>query len=254
MMDKALISQLQAWAKEYNNPEFIHDDPSQFPHRFSTKQDIEISGFLAAWLAFGRREHINAKAEELLCLMKNSPYEFIMNAPVSLNDIKDMAERTGSRNTFYRFYTYGDVYKMLRRLHEIYSRYDSLEDAVIDTDGTHVIKKLSLLFEGIRGIPAINGNSACKKLAMFLRWMIRNDSIVDMGIWKNAASPEELVIPLDTHVFQLSKELGIIQSNSATWKTAVEITEALKEAFPGDPCLGDFALFGYDITKKKLNG
>ena len=97
----------------------------------------------------------------------------------------------------------------------------------------------------------MGGTSACKRLAMFLRWMIRTDGIVDFGIWQTAFHPRQLIIPLDTHVHQISLELGLTQQRTATLKTALEITGALSHIFPDDPCLGDFALFGYDINKGK---
>ena len=108
------------------------------------------------------------------------------------------------------------------------------------------------MFRDIEGIPVLTGTSACKRLAMFLRWMVRKDGIVDFGIWGTSIRPHELIIPLDTHVHQISLELGLTNQKNATLKTAVEITEALKEVFPDDPCLGDFALFGYDINRKVL--
>jgi len=97
----------------------------------------------------------------------------------------------------------------------------------------------------------MGGTSACKRLAMFLRWMVRTDGIVDFGIWQTVFHPRQLIIPLDTHVHQISLELGLTQQRTATLKTALEITEALSHIFPDDPCLGDFALFGYDINKGK---
>lgn len=181
-MDSTLKKQLQEWAKEYNQPKYFQEDPCQFPHRFKKKQDIEISGFLASWISYGKRKQIVAKCEIMHQLIGNNPFEFIKCSPDSFTEIKERAEQKGSRDTFYRFYTYHDLYQLLCRLHEIYKKYDSLEDAVIDTNEVNIVHKLSLLFEGIKGIPTIKGNSAHKRIALFLRWMVRQDRIVDFGI------------------------------------------------------------------------
>ena len=150
----------------------------------------------------------------------------------------------------YRFYTYQDRLTLFRRVNDIYANHESLEDAVSEVKSySSPILKLQYLFAGIPGIPVLGGGSACKRLAMFLRWMVRSDGSVDFGIWRTAVQPHELIIPLDTHVHQISLELGLTTQKNATLQTAVEITEALKAVFPGDPCLGDFALFGYDIYK-----
>lgn len=99
-------------------------------------------------------------------------------------------------------------------------------------------------------LPVLHGTSACKRLAMFLRWMVRTDGIVDLGIWRTAVHPRQLIIPLDTHVHQISLRLGLTGQKTATLRTAREITDALAKVFPDDPCLGDFALFGYDINQE----
>lgn len=112
------------------------------------------------------------------------------------------------------------------------------------------ILRLQQLFVDLNGIPVLHGTSACKRLAMFLRWMVRTDGIVDLGIWKTAVHPRQLIIPLDTHVHQISLRLGLTAQKTATLRTAREITDALAKVFPDDPCLGDFALFGYDINQE----
>ena len=247
-MYSTLKQQIKDWACYYNTKDFIPNDPVQFPHRFSRKQDIEISGFLTAWISYGKRSLILKKAEELHELMNQQPYAFIQQGPSSLEEIRRRAKQPGSRNTFYRFYTYQDLLSLCERLHQIYSEYDSMEDALINLKAEkilHPIQRLQVLFTDTKGIPTIHGTSACKRLAMFMRWMVRQDGIVDFGIWNRLMQPSELIIPLDTHVHQVSDAIGLIPHKTASWKTAIEITNALKEIFPDDPCLGDFALFGY---------
>lgn len=247
-MDKQTEKRLKEWARTYNVKSFIPDDPVQFPHRYTEKRDIEISGFITSWISYGRRELILRKAGWLHDRMGGSPYEWIVSGRYKelVSDVP-----AGKRDTFYRFYTHSDLRDLCDRLNAIYGEYDSLEDALAANPYPNPVMKLQDLFSGINGIPVMNGSSACKRLAMFLRWMIRTDGIVDFGIWKTAFHPCQLIIPLDTHVHQISLELGLTVQRTATLKTALEITEALACIFPDDPCLGDFALFGYDINKKK---
>lgn len=249
-MDEQLKEQLRRWAKEYNVETFIPDDPVQFPHRYSEKKDIEISAFLTSWISYGRRELILRKANELHAIMGSSPYRWIMNK--GYEDLPGKTVEPGKRDTFYRFYTYSHLRQLCERLESIYEQYESLEDALAASSYPNPVTKIQDVFSNIEGIPVLTGTSACKRVAMFLRWMVRKDGIVDLGIWSTSITPHELIIPLDTHVHQISLELGLTKQKNATLKTAIEITEALKEVFPNDPCLGDFALFGYDINRKML--
>ncbi len=248
-MDKKTISLLREWAETYNTESFIKDDPVQFPHRFTEKRDIEISAFLTAWISYGRRAHILRKAEELHRMMGESPYEFIRTGETSFASLWNRP--VCCRDTFYRFYTYADLHLLCCRLKEIYDTFESLEDAMKAAGPCeNPVIRLQELFTGIHGIPVLGGTSACKRLAMFLRWMVRRDGVVDFGIWKEAVHPRQLIIPLDTHVHQVSLRLGLTGQKTATLRTAREITDALAKVFPDDPCLGDFALFGYDINQE----
>lgn len=247
-MDKQTEEQLRKWARQYNVKSFIPDDPVQFPHRYTDKRDIEISAFITSWISYGRREVILKKADWLHRQMGDSPYKWICSEGYCRLSTEVVP---GKRDTFYRFYTYADLRDLCRRLKGIYEKYDSLEDALAVSPYPNPVHKLQDLFAGINGIPTMSGTSACKRLAMFLRWMVRTDSIVDFGIWQTAIAPADLIIPLDTHVHQISLELGLTTQKNATLRTAVEITEALRSVFPDDPCLGDFALFGYDINREK---
>lgn len=248
-MDEQIKEKLRHWAKEYNVDTFIPDDPVQFPHRYTEKKDIEVSAFLTSWISYGRRELILRKANELHAAMGVSPYRWIMEEGYKY--LPGNAVEPGKRDTFYRFYTYSHLRQLCERLKSIYEEHESLEDALAASPYPNPITKIQDVFSGIEGIPVLTGTSACKRLAMFLRWMVRKDGIVDFGIWGTSIRPHELIIPLDTHVHQISLELGLTAQKNATLKTAIEITEALKEVFPDDPCLGDFALFGYDIKRLK---
>lgn len=247
-MDEQTKELLRQWAGTYNVKSFIQDDPVQFPHRYSCKQDIEISAFITSWISYGRRELILRKADWLHRQMGESPHKWILSGGYHalLTDTPP-----DKRDTFYRFYTFSDLRELCARLKTIYTEYDSMEEALAANLQPNPVVKLQELFAGVNGIPVMTGTSACKRLAMFLRWMVRTDGHVDFGIWRTAVTPHQLIIPLDTHVHQISLQLGLTSQKAATLKTALEITEALASVFPGDPCLGDFALFGYDINNKK---
>ena len=246
-MDECLRAKLCQWAKAYNERGFIPRDPVQFPHRYTRKKDIEISAFLTSWISYGQRAQILKKANYLHEAMGGSPYRWIMDG--GYNALAGGVKEKGGRDTFYRFYTYTHLRHLCERLKAIYERYASMEQALAGSNNPNPIIKMQEMFSGIEGIPSQGGTSACKRLAMFLRWMVRRDGIVDLGIWKTAVKPSELIIPLDTHVHQISLELGLTSRKDASMKTAMEITRALREVFPDDPCLGDFALFGYDVNK-----
>lgn len=237
-MEKEIVEKLMIWADAYNTKDFIPTDPVSFPHRFTDKKDIEISAFITAWIAYGNRKQILKKSEEVHNDMNGKPYDFIINRRYSI-----YSEREGS---FYRFFKYRDLYELCDRLAEIYTEYEDMEHAVISTGGDS-ISALQKMFDGINGIP-YTAQSACKRLAMFLRWMVRRDGIVDFGIW-NGIPASSLLIPLDTHVFRIAKRLGMTSRSSADRKAAEEITSALLQIWPDDPCKGDFALFGYGVNE-----
>ena len=154
-MDKAVAERLRVWAAQYNTPAFIPDDPVSFPHRFNDRLDIEVSAFLTAWIAYGRREHILAKAGLLHDWMGESPYAFIMEADDEFAVLRGEAGE-GRRDTFYRFYTFADLRRLCRRLREIYRRYGSLEAAFASIPaGECPTRRLRRLFPDIVGIPSV---------------------------------------------------------------------------------------------------
>ena len=250
-----LKEQLSYLADKYETKDFIEADPIQFPREFcidtdyvgrimDDKRNVEISGFITAWLSYGNRTQIIKTVEKLHTLMGWKPYDYLMS--------QEWREFEGEEVRLYRFYTYGDFAELLECLYVIYRKYRDLEEAVIRGDDNTIeydnyITMLQALFIGINGIPDIRNTSACKRLAMFLRWMIRRDSPVDMGIWERC-QPEKLIIPLDTHVHQQALKMGITKRKSADMRTAKEITDYFNDIFPGDPAKGDFALFGYGVN------
>lgn len=238
---------LVSLAEKYNCKEFIADDPVQFPHLYSDKRDIEISALVSSWAAYGNRKQILITLRKLHDEFSGSPFEYI-----SQRKFEPYRSNTGC---LYRFYTYQDYYRLCDSLYAIYveQNFNSLEDKLLSistkySSAESLLKSFISLFPSQKGIPK-NTQSACKRLCLLFRWLIRKDGIVDLGIW-DLLPQSELIIPLDTHVFRLSKQLGLTSRNQADMNTALQITEQLRKIFPADPTLGDFALFGYGIDSK----
>lgn len=232
-MTDEIKDKLLMCAEIYHRAEFIKADPVQFPHRYAKKQDIEISGLLTAIMSFGNRKQILKKAEELHRLMGDSPYQYVLSCQWK-NDFP-----AGMKNSFYRMLSFADFHGYFQRLHAAYSQFESLEDALNVYPGIPMEKLCSFL--------EVSAKSPQKKLNMFLRWMIRRDSEVDFGIW-SSFDCKDLIVPLDTHVCRVAHFFHLTDSDTFSLKNARQITAALAEIFPDDPCLGDFALFGLGVN------
>lgn len=242
--------------RQYQTTSFIEGDPVSIPHRYTQIQDIEISGFFASLFAWGRRSLILKKASELLELMDNAPYEFILQHEE--NDLKRFL------HFVHRTFNATDILYFISFLKNYYQQHDSLEDAFSQTiergDGS-VEQALNgfrkIVFQGDyplhtqKHISAPNKYSACKRLNMFLRWMVRkSDEGVDFGIWEKIR-PDQLVIPMDVHVNRVAVRLGLLPPRkTVNWKSALALTEALKTFDHEDPVKYDFALFGLGVIEK----
>jgi len=238
--------------KEYNQPAFIKDDPVSIPHLFTQKQDIEIAGFFAAVFAWGNRTTIINKSKELMSRMGDSPYAFIKHSrPKDLEKLKGFRHRTFNED---------DLFYFIEFLHQFYLKDDSLESAFFPhTDfnaeqGLIYFKNYFLSFEHLKRtekhISSPSQGSTCKRLNMFLRWMVRKDNNgVDFGIWKNI-KPSQLICPIDVHVARVAKKLGLLKRKQVDWLAAVDLTEALKQLDKDDPVKYDFALFNLGIIEK----
>lgn len=192
-----------------------------------TLQDVEIAAVIAAHLAWGRRDMIVRDCKRAFDEMGWEPYKYVMAGEYKNEDA-----------SLHRTIKWSDFAAICSRLRNYYLQNDSLE--ILTPDEFRVI------IYGQKSDP----KAANKKIHMLRRWMVRNDGIVDLGLWKNS-SPADLIIPLDVHVHRSSRNLGVTQRNSADITTAMEITSFLQEVFPGDPCKGDFALFAYAATNKE---
>lgn len=232
-MTEDIKNKLLMCAEIYHCAGFIESDPVQFPHRYTLKQDIEISGLLTAIMSFGNRKQIRKKAEELHGLMGDSPHRYVLSCRWK-DDFP-----AGAKNSFYRMLSYDDFYRYFQRLYTAYSCFDSLEEALNVYTGIPMEKLCAFL--------EVSAKNPQKKLNMFLRWMIRRDSEVDFGIW-DSFDQKDLIVPLDTHVCRVAHYLNLTDSETFSLKNARQITVALAEVFPDDPCLGDFALFGLGVN------
>jgi uncharacterized protein (TIGR02757 family) len=240
----------------YNQPSFIEADPICIPHRFTKKQDIEIAGFFAAIFAWGNRTTIINKSKELLGLLHNSPHDFILQ-----HNTKDLKKLEGFKH---RTFNTTDLLYCIEFLKYHYCRNGSLETAftkgLLKKDETieNGLKEFYNYFFSLPHVPertkkhiaSPEKKSSCKRLNMYLRWMVRNDNKgVDFGIWKDI-TPAQLVIPIDVHVARVAKRLNLLQNNKTDWQAALELTAYLRTLDKHDPVKYDFALFSLGVIEK----
>lgn len=246
---------LEEKVEQYNTPDFIPNDPVSIPHSFTLKQDREITGFFAAIFAWGQRKTIINKCKELIDRMDNSPFDFILNHRDS-----DLRRLIGFKH---RTFNDSDLLYCIHFMKHHYSKCDSLEDAFFPTDNTNIEDALNHFQANFFSLPDAPHRtrkhvsspiqkSACKRLNLYLRWMIRKDSKgVDFGLWSKA-SAKDLIIPLDLHVERTARKLGLLQRDKTDWMSAMELTNNLKLLDANDPTKYDFALFGISIEEKSI--
>lgn len=239
--------------ERFNRPGFIESDPIVIPHSFRKKQDIEIAGLFAAILAWGQRVTIIRKCKELLQMMDNDPYQFILHHTRSdLSVLESFKHRTFNTVDTKYFVTFLKWY---------YARHHSLEEAFIVKENDDTVESglanFHNVFFSLRNHPERTRKhiatpvrkSTCKRINMFLRWMVRDDDKgVDFGIWKKI-SPSKLVCPCDVHVDRVARKLGLITRKPTDWETALELTMNLRKFDAQDPVKYDFALFGLGVEE-----
>lgn len=253
--ERQLKKFLDEKVKTFNCTGFIQNDPVSIPHLFTRKQDIEIAGFFAAIFAWGNRTTIINKSRELVQLMEMQPYEFVLHygkrEMVQLHKFK------------HRTFCYDDLLFFTEFFHRHYTLHESLETAFTQWmqpgDKTvenalngfrHYFFNSEHLKRTEKHIASPKQKSACKRINMFLRWMVREDNCgVDFGLWKNI-QPAQLVCPLDLHVSNVARHLGLLERKQDDWLSALELTEALRRFDPHDPVKYDFALFGMGVNEK----
>ncbi|SRR5258706_1051399 len=252
--DKELKDFLEEKTLRYNSSSFISDDPISIPHRFSKKEDIEISGFFSAVIAWGNRKAIVAAGSRLAELMDNSPHEFILHhSPADLNRFKKFVHRTfNGGDAIYFIRSLKNIYKNHGGMESIFQRHISLSDADL-SPALSGFKAMFYILPGARTqkhLPDPLQNSSAKRMNMFLRWLVRNDKQgVDFGLWK-FIKPSQLSIPLDVHTGNVARKLGLLKRKQNDWKAVMELTARLREFDPNDPVKYDFALFGLGVFEK----
>lgn len=240
----------------YNQPSFIKDDPISIPRSFTKKQDIEIAGFFAAVFSWGNRTTIINKSKGLMQLMDNTPYEFCLHH--TDNDLKKLLtfkHRTFNATDLLYFISFFKMhYEKHPSLETAFSQWMSKKDPTVE-------KGLIGFYHYFFSLPDIPGrtrkhiaspekNSSCKRLNMFLRWMVRRDNKgVDFGIWKNII-PAQLICPLDVHVARVAAHLEILKRKQTDWEASLQLTNFLRTLDVADPVKYDFALFGIGVTEQ----
>jgi len=258
-MNSSTLSQLKSMLDDrvglYNQPSFIKDDPISLPHQYTRLQDIEIVALWTAVFSWGLRKTIIKKANELFALMDNVPYDFIMHH----------SEQDGKRllHFVHRTFQPTDTLYFLHFFRHYYNTHESLQSAFTqhtDSSAPSVKEMLSgfhnTFFDSEwapkrtrKHIATPVRGASCKRLNMFLRWMVRRDaSGVDLGLWKDI-SPADLMIPLDVHVQRVAMKLGLLSRNKSDWRSVEELTAKLRLMDPEDPVKYDYALFGMGVME-----
>jgi uncharacterized protein (TIGR02757 family) len=243
-------------ADDYNRPSFISSDPISIPHRFSLKQDIEIAGFFAAIFAWGQRVTIIAKCHDLLERMDYAPFDFV----------RDHSEADRKRLLGFKHRTFNevDLLWIVEKLQRHYREFSSLEDAFLlyEKSAAYEAEKALKGFHHYmfddpyapsrtkKHIPTPERKSTCKRINMYLRWMVRKDGRgVDFGLW-NKIPKSALICPFDLHVERVARRLGLVSRKQSDWNTALELTQNLRLLDPDDPVKYDFSLFGLGAFEK----
>lgn len=232
-MEQIIKEQLIGWAEEYNDPKYFEEDPIIFPKRLAagyrvgkrSVADVEIAGIIAAHLAWGRRSMIVRDCGRAMEEMEWRPYDYVMAGEYRNDDA-----------SLHRTVKWSEFARICTNLRQVYQERDSIEGMCNS--------EIRCRIYGRKADP----KAPDKKINMMRRWMVRNDGKVDLGLWANS-SPAGLTIPLDVHVYEEAAALGLTCRKSKDIVTAMEITDAFREIFPDDPCKGDFALFGYGVTR-----
>jgi len=254
-MQKQIISLLNQKVKQYNHHSFIANDPVSIPHLFTQKQDIEIMGLFAATFAWGQRVTIINKCKELIERIDGKPYEFIIH-----HTDKDLKRLIGFKH---RTFNDTDLLYFVHFLNHWYKKHPSLETAFSNgikpkdetvENGLNHFRKLFFSLDDaprrtFKHVASPEQNSACKRINMYLRWMVRKDDKgVDFGIWKNIKTAQ-LVCPLDVHVQRVATKLGLLQRTQSDWQASLELTQTLKTLDKNDPVKYDFALFSLGVDE-----
>lgn len=252
---RSLRRKLLSLANKYEVPDFLNGDPSWFMHQVIGERNQETIAFIASCLSYGSRNVFMPRIQYLLDCSRNEPYEWIKSGKYKLDIPND-------DTCFYRLYTNAMMYNLFNALQAMYEMYGDMKTFIrfhtghnnnnYQLEAIEAIEAICHYFQEQEavGIVPKNASSSCKRVCMFLRWMVRTDSPIDLGIWSDLISLRSLIMPLDTHVIQQSLQLGLITSKTTSMSVARKLTDKLLEIFPDDPLKADFALFGYGVNQK----
>jgi uncharacterized protein (TIGR02757 family) len=259
MINRDLVILLRNLANKYETEDFLKEDPSRFMHEVEGQKNQETIAFIASCLSYGSRKQFFPKIRYIIKCSKGDVYNWVLNNKFE-KDIPDNDE------CYYRLYSNHMMNKFLHALSDMLAIYGSLGNYLkrnclsarnfnSDEKATALecVEALSEFFtqKGVEVIVPKNTKSSCKRVCMFLRWMVRDKSPVDLGLWADFIDKKSLIMPLDTHVMQESRNLELTGSKTASMSTAIELSETMLEVFPDDPLRGDFALFGLGVNKGK---
>ena len=235
------------YAADYETKAFLEGDPSWFMHQVTGRENQEVTAFIAACLSYGSRSQFMPKIQWLLDSARGDMYGWVLSGKYA------ETVPAGADCCFYRLNTFSQMHLLLCRLRQMLLEHGSIGQYVrthSDTDALSAVEAICRWFagSGVGSLVPKDAKSPCKRICMFMRWMVRSDSPVDLGLWADFIDRRTLIMPLDTHVLQQSVRLGLLSSKSATMSTARRLTERLAEFFPDDPVKGDFALFGYGVN------
>lgn len=244
---------LRCMAEIYETESFLDGDPSWFMHQVEGNENKELVAFVASTLSYGSRKQFMPKIQFLVdCGRSAGFFRDWISTKAYEKDIPRYENKC-----FYRLYTYATMNKMFSALQEMLEEYGSMRDFMVHSSGGRMmtgleaVEKIVGFFSSrnIEGIIPKNTQSSCKRICMFLRWMVRTDSPVDIGIWNDIVDCKTLIIPMDTHVLQEANRLGLMTTKTASMSSAMKLTKQLQSVFPDDPLKGDFALFGMGVAE-----
>ena len=250
MISKDIKQQLISLAQQYETPDFIVGDPSWFMHQVKGDRNQETMAFIASCLSYGSRRQFMPKISLMADHSQGDIFLWVKEAAY-----RDLI--ADNDKCYYRLYTNAMMRDMLDALRQMIIHHGSIANFMADKskgnmNARHAIDAICAHFatHGSQGIIPRNSSSACKRICMYLRWMVRTNSPVDLGLWQDIIDRRNLIMPLDTHVIQQATRLQLINTQTASMTTAQRLTDTLRQIWPDDPLKGDFALFGYGVNSK----
>ena len=242
-MDESSVNlHLSALAEKYETKEFLVGDPSWFMHQVEGDANKELLAFIASSLSYGSRKQFLPKIQNILDWSGGEVERWLLSGSYEASIPDDS-------HCYYRLYSNHTMRSFLRALTLMVMEHGSMKRYVGSSTCLEAIEKITRWFaqHGSTGVIPKDATSCCKRICMFLRWMVRDGSPVDLGLWSDIIDRRTLIIPMDTHVLQEAQRLGLLTSNTTSMSTAIRLTDRLREIFPDDPLKGDFALFGLGV-------